>query len=204
MRNLFSSALLSTAAVCALSASVAAHADTPVQFTYTGSETVSFSLDPSAYDPTYDGFTYFVSGSLNGTPDNFVASFYPYDDGESLGLENEESTFFEDAFIEPNGTALPLDGDPTSGLAPTVTPGTFAGFLACAASLRSPASGLPPTLAFFQVSGLGNCGDAVSLVVGTPAVITPPGVTPEPSTLALFGTGALGLVGAVRRRRQQA
>lgn len=186
-----------------------AHAGT---FLFVGSEpatgiTFTFSLDPSSATASNAGYLFAgVPASINGGPSFALdfnispaqTSFFTGDLFQITGAGLDE-TYFLAANGPTDNPTLVLAGDPTVNPIPTINPGTYTGTdeTGCVSSFRMPASPLRlfPTVAFFQAP-VTTCGDFVSLVVTQ----TSPSVTPEPSTLALLGSGALGVFGVARRK----
>jgi hypothetical protein len=183
----------------ALSLSLAARADTIDDFTLTGNgHTISYSLPATSSYPDFSLFNFFQESAANTTVDGvsgYVESGDYYDTGifpyVSLILSVPTSVssngdlylkgpaFISFAFVPaPNPSPyLPYD------VVPTFIPGTY--------TLQdlSPSPGLLP----------------YSPPISYTLTITPeaPTVTPEPSTFALLGTGALGLLGVAKRRRRK-
>ncbi len=197
----FAAVLLSAVVLAA-----SAHASTLDTFTLTATDTsgspysLAFSLDPTMnyIDDTYGDYEYSpVSVSTDGSTSDahvFIGASGTLDD---LAVNNGSYLLIFN-IAASNGTLF-LTGDPSTE-DPTVTPGTYTGTNVCTSSLSTPQIGLRslPTLAFFQMPTL-NCDAAVTLTVTT-LTATSTTVTPEPSTLALLGSGALGVFGIARRR----
>lgn len=201
-------ALVPATLLSALALSLPAAAATLDTFTLSGVDTsknvysISFSLDASQpYTDLYSNFAFANTPvSINGTVEALTVELFPSTNSDFITIIG---TGFYDAFqLNANGSTLFLGGDPASGLPPTFAPGIYTGtsVSACLASITMPrtAVSMLPTLAFFQMPVINsNCGDATSLSITVPSTTS---VTPEPSTLALLGSGALGVFGIVRRR----
>lgn len=209
MRFLATLALFSLAAV-----PVIARASTLDQLSFTGVDayntpySVNIALDPTIPSGTGYGFDYpSVNGTVDGVSDTFEVAVYQYG---GLGSGTSDYVYIDDASlfyayfaIAPNGTTNFLSGTPDVGATPTLTAGSYAGSFVCAASLRAPSIRFPGSsaLAMFDGPSLSAfCGDAVNLAVTGGPTSTPTSVTPEPSALALFATGTLGIAGVLRRR----
>ena len=193
----------------AVALSATAYADTTDTFTFSGVDTsgsplsVTFGLNPGSYTDTPTQFVFSgLTGSFddNGTivADTFSLSATP-DNGEGyVSAVLADNSTSETLDIFANATDF-LSGDPSMGGAPTVTSGSYdVAVASCLVYVRSPSAAPLPTLALFQMPSIAFGCAPVSL--GITAASTPSSVTPEPSTLALFATGALGLAGVLRRR----
>jgi hypothetical protein len=199
------------ALVSAFSATCA-FADPTYTFTITDNDpnstgTFSFSLSSLGSYTTqgYGDYGYSnVSATVDGSSQTFSdVYFYPSEVADYLAIPLDTDGYT--LYMNFTSGAF-LSGDPDVG-APTVTPGTYMGSVACdEARLRSPfvaASGLPGVMAFIQVQfPYGSyCDDSLTLDVTGSSPVTPPSsVTPEPASLGLFATGVLGIAGVVRRR----
>ena len=195
--------------LCSAVLSLPACAATLDSFSFTGQDSsskpysINFQLDPSGYTNNFGVFSYSnVPGTVDGVHDTFSLNIRPYTGSDSVLISDTGSLFQFLNIDASNGTDF-LAGDPSSGNPPVVTLGSYTGtnFTECTASLTMPQIGkLPASLAMFQMSVPTlsvNCNAAIALnITGN----SPAAVTPEPSTLALFATGALGIAGVLRRR----
>ena len=208
--------LRATALLSALtfSLSVLARAET-VDFSISGVDqtstpyTATFAIDTSTYFADFTTFAYEgVAVTTNGVTESLDVDFTSDEVFESVSFFG--SNYLPSYIFPDRNGVLPLTGDAQSGLPPTVNPGTYGGTVQCIASVTMPqrAPGMMATLGLLQMPTLDiSCGEAATLTVGggtvTPPPPTPPtSVTPEPATIGLLGTGALGLIGLVRRRFQ--
>ena len=192
-----------------------AHADSPTDFTITGTNTattspytISFSLDPANATPEYNDFSFFnVNASINSVPDTVIVEFSQTNEGNLLHIqEPNDGTYFESDLYQPNGGTQFFSGSGLTSTIPTFNDGSYHGknFISCqddVSTVRTPQS-MFPTAALLQLPVITtSCGEAVTLTETTTSTgPSGPTVTPEPSSLALFGTGALGVVGVLRRR----
>ncbi len=150
----------------------------------------TFTLDLSMSTNVGGGVYDFLdpAATVNGSPDTLNINVGPAFNGNTVELTdipNGNATFDEFIdFANANGT---LFFDAT---VPTFNPGTYSGSdIFCPVSAQAPAQRLPGTLAMIQTAAL-PC--AFQLVASS--------VTPEPTSIALFATGLLGVGGIVRRR----
>ncbi len=198
MRNKLALALMSAALL-----SIAARAATLDTFNFSGNDVaahntyrISFSLDPATYTNSGDFLYTDVQGTVDGVADVLqidVSNVF----STSVAVTDANGLFQLFSF---NDTIF--SGDPATGLPPSVALGSFTGmnFTSCklSATLQNKYVGLFPTVAFFQVPTITtNCEDPATLSITSPDSTSP---APEPSTLALLGSGALGVVGFLRRR----
>jgi hypothetical protein len=141
-------------------------------------DTITFTLtDPDQSISAQAGgtLTYEVTASAPGS--NGAAVFLNGDSGNVGGLSIDDSDFFANApfFLDP-GQSATFD-EFTVGVPPGTPVGVYSGF--------------------FEVLGgaTGGSGDELSTV----DFVT--NVTPEPGSFVLLGSGLMGLVGIVRRKR---
>ncbi len=177
---------LAATLILGITSAVAAHA-TPItgQFSITGSsvsDTGSMlifqpnTINVGASNTLYGSFTTLLTAGENGTitsPINY-ASFVP--GSSSLMFANSASsvTFTLSTISE-------------------VTNGIFGNFTGTGI-ISTNVAGFDPTMANLYFTTQGNGVTTFSATAITPSAV------PEPSTLALMGTGILGLAGALKRR----
>lgn len=165
---------LFSALVC--SASTAAHADTVANFTLTGGDgTFTFSLPgtatPAASNVSYALFN-LASATGNGqTAADSTVYFYTQSDLGGLALESSDGTLF----LEEYG--------------PTIFSGTTANPVFSNGSFTL-------SNGFSTINGVSSNASGDLLTV---SVLPAASVVPEPSTIALLGTGAVSLAAFARR-----
>ena len=191
MRLHLSALVLSSALV--LAAPVSAFADTDT-FTVTGDGyTFSFDLPSSFAVNSADQFGAYnfqnVSVNYAGNAYAATATFFDAQDFAVYDMANFAlSTAGEALYATSNGVS-------------TFIPNTYnvTENINCVATLVMPSSRALPTLALFQMPSFGTvCNDSATVQIQSSG--GPVSATPEPSSLLLFATGALGVAGIATRR----
>ncbi|MES2392823.1 MAG: PEP-CTERM sorting domain-containing protein [Acidobacteriota bacterium] len=175
------SCLLALAAVAALSLTAAAHADTIETFTIGGDGTQltgSFIADISAGTPTFAGTLYIENGAYSFNTATDLIDEAPAADGNYAILIFQNSNSDELLLGINLASADPLN--------PNV-------YLLCSSAHTCGTSLFPGIIS-------ANNGNIFQPINDGFATITLSATTPEPSSIALLGTGLLALTGVTRRR----
>ena len=194
MRMRFSALVVSSAALAftaALIMPVAAHADTDT-FTVTGTD-YSFSFDLPSTFPTGVADYSFNNVAVNYGGNIFDATVTFYD---RTDFAVQDATDYAGYGSIADSGYFSTTGDTNTfnlGSIPSY------GSVNCLSSLTMPGMRSMPTLALLQMPTFGTvCGDPTTVQI-SPAS-TPISPTPEPASLLLLGTGALGVLSLGTRR----
>ncbi len=159
---------------------VAANADTFALTNYTfasgATATGTINIDTNTGQVTSEIITY---SGLPSEPFNLIPGVGAIGDYTNAPVDDAAGDVFADSLHTPAGSFIGYTGGPACSDTDTCDPG-----------------GIPDTsgIIFVNASILSD-----DLVTGS-LTLVPPAATPEPSSLALFGTGVLGLAGMARRR----
>ena len=170
-------ALLAAAALCV--SSLAAHADTYQIAVTSGTDNLVFDVPSSPTNPQQTGTGGFELNNLmftfDGSRSTGDIAFYPAS-SQFEGFEAQFGSSFQ-YFVAVEGIQV-FTG---TTQAPTFTLGQFTST---------------------DVYGLAGSTATVNItdIAVTPPPTSPTSVTPEPSSIALLGTGMLGIAGVVRKR----
>jgi len=168
-----------------------AHADTIDDFTLTGNgETVTFSLPATGVytlHEHFDSFTASGPGTIDGAPGTVGATFYVQ--------------YFE---IVPQAPALGVFSTPQSNIPADLYGSIPYSWFVVPAEFPNPSDEGTFNVTFvsgtYQLSNTGPFFQPPTLLDFT-LTITPETTAPEPASLTLLATGALGLIAVAARRR---
>jgi len=155
-------------------------------------DTLTINVNGTGFDAGTTGQTLFVNFAVSGTggPTNTATDTTT---GKSWINFANAATFATGTLLTPNQTIVPTATSPISATYTSGTSSTMA--------LVEPA-GSPPFSLIQQLAITLGAGDSATLTITTRALTTPQAVVPEPSSLAIAGIGALGLIGFGLRRRK--